>query len=103
MRGDEFHESLNFPESTANHAKHAKTFLTRLEPFGKRRKEFGAAEGPRGSSERARASPFHELTRIKGLKARKKIAQGNALGLRPTKFSQALKGRQKPVSIQLQN
>jgi len=29
----------------------------RLEPLGKRRKEFGQAEGPRGPSERARASP----------------------------------------------
>ena len=27
-----------------------------LEPLGKRRKEFGEAEGPRGPSERARAS-----------------------------------------------
>jgi len=38
----------------------------RLEPLGKRRKEFGETEGLIGPSERARASQFRELTRIFG-------------------------------------
>jgi hypothetical protein len=37
----------------------------RLEPFGKQRKEFGEAEGPRGSNERARASQFKPGDKIK--------------------------------------